>query len=78
MRKGGGRSKRRSLCNNRGHTLPGSVLAPRSRRGSLNRLLVPSMLILRVMTVSGLVVEGVAMAADAAVDVGDGWMGCWR
>jgi len=40
VRKGGGGSKRRSLCNTRGHTLPGSVLAPITE-GQLEPLVVP-------------------------------------
>ena len=52
--------------------MAGRVLAPRSRRGSLNLLLVPSILILRVTSVSGLVVEGVAMMAEGRVWVGFG------
>ena len=44
-------------------TLSGRVLAPRSRRGSLNRRLFPSILILSVTRVSGFVAEVDAMAA---------------
>jgi hypothetical protein len=58
-----GRGKRPEGEDGDQRTLAGRVLAPRSRRGSLNLLLVPSILILRVTRVSGLV-EGVAMAVD--------------
>ena len=50
-------------------TLPGSVLAPRSLRGSLNRLLPPSILIFRVTSVSGLV-AGVDAMLDGVVVLG--------
>lgn len=45
----------------RNRSLSGNVLAPRSRRGSLNRLLLPSILILRVTKVSWFVADVDAM-----------------
>jgi hypothetical protein len=50
-------------------TLAGRVLAPRSRRGSLNLLLPPSIFILSETRVSGLVAEFAAMVAGDAGDV---------
>lgn len=49
------------------HTLSGNVLAPRSRRGSLNRLLLPSILILRVTKVSWFVADVDAMIIKAGL-----------
>lgn len=50
-------------------TLLGRVAAPRSRRGSLNLLLEPSMLTLMVTRVSGLVGDVEAMVGEFAVVV---------
>ena len=46
------------------HTLSGRVLAPRSRSGSLNLRLLPSILILRVTSVSG-----VGAVMDAMMEI---------
>jgi len=52
-------------------TLSGRVLAPKSRRGSLNLRLLPSILILRVTKVSWLVA-----AVDAMIAIARGYMHC--